>query len=342
MGNYKRFALAAHVAQKRVKECKQALYIGQDNGNYKNAVFDSTSEFSRPGQAIADAAVQLKAILARKQGMEWRRRNNKKRLKQELQEELMRMYDGINEKEEVAMNAYDEEATLDREAEHFDDTLASKTSHEAHPFSDWNAVQSTKRNHSASSPSATDKDVCTPLHASPERCATPNRQARPLDALFITPTRRRSPQLEDIVSITSPPHIKTAASMLLNLKKRTVHLNVQISILNQYLVSIRTKASSSHVNEPTHNLASKIKLLEEIITAMEEHSNEVFMMEFALRDVTDERGGDLMECLNGTENELAESVRLYEKNVRALMERLDPEAVGKTLQEMRREVDEET
>jgi hypothetical protein len=76
-----------------------------------------------------------------------------------------------------------------------------------------------------------------------------------------------------------------------------------------------------------------VKVLKKIISTTEKHSNDLLMMELALRDVIEQGGEDLQETLGKTEQELRELIKVYEKRMRKYMGKLSPEAVEKSMGE---------
>lgn len=164
----------------------------------------------------------------------------------------------------------------------------------------------------------------------PRDCTTPSRQSRPIDVLVVTPSRDSRPRS---MSQSSIAHIDTSSSLLHGLQKRTSHLNVQIRNFNEHFINVQARLATSPTKLTSYDLAAKAKILKKIITAMEEHSNSVFMMEYALRDIINEGGFGLAQSLADTESNMKESIRVYEKRLRKLMERLNPTALEKTLQE---------
>jgi hypothetical protein len=175
----------------------------------------------------------------------------------------------------------------------------------------------------------------TPTYSPPiEEPMTPTRPAKTPDVLMVTPSKRcPSPQLEFIVSPKSPAIHQAAANMLVTLKSRNERLNSQIAGFNTHLLALQRKPPSPSKVKPADS-AAKAKVLRKITDAMEKHSNQVFMMEFALRDLVDEGDEDLNESLRKTRAELAELVRAYEGKMHKLMMKLSPEAVEKTLKEV--------
>ncbi|OAG00526.1 uncharacterized protein CC84DRAFT_1222030 [Paraphaeosphaeria sporulosa] len=174
----------------------------------------------------------------------------------------------------------------------------------------------------------------TPTNSpSPQEPMTPNRPIRTPDVLVVTPSRRRpSPQLEFIVSPKSSAGHQAAANMLVALKSRTARLNTQIAGFNTHLLGLLNRLTLP-AKETRSDSTAKAKVLRKIITAMEEHSNQVFMMEFALRDLVDEGYEDLSESLKKTEGEFVELVKVYERKVYELMGKLSPGALEKTMRD---------
>ncbi|KAF2441040.1 hypothetical protein P171DRAFT_87450 [Karstenula rhodostoma CBS 690.94] len=174
----------------------------------------------------------------------------------------------------------------------------------------------------------------TPRNSPPtQEPITPTRPIRTPDVLVVTPSRRRpSPQLEFIVTPKSSTVARAAASMLVSLKSRTARMNTQIAGFHTILLGLQNKQSSPAQAAPKA-LAAKVKVIRKIITAMEKHSNQVFVLELALRDLVDEGDDDLAESLGKTEVEFAELVEVYERKMRRLMGKLSPEALEKTLEE---------
>ena len=168
----------------------------------------------------------------------------------------------------------------------------------------------------------------TPTRSPPtELPATPNPSAKCPDVLIVTPRRRPSPQLECIVSPESSAVLKTAANLLVTLKARTAHINTQIASFNR-LHDMQTFSGSKTSN----NSAAKMRYLRKILSTMERHSNEIMVMEYALRDVIDEGEGDVEESVRNAGAEFVEMVRVHEGKMRRYMEKLSPEAVKKTLE----------
>lgn len=169
----------------------------------------------------------------------------------------------------------------------------------------------------------------TPLRDS----ATPPQLSQPKtapDILIITPGRcPPSPQLEHLISPTSSTTNKAAATLLLILKSRTQRLNNHITAFDAQLKSHPLPASSCRPNSDSS--APKIKILRRIIRTIEKHSNAVFMLEFAFRDVVDEGDEDLLGALRKTEREFGELVKRHEGKMRKLMRRLSPGAMERTV-----------
>jgi hypothetical protein len=161
---------------------------------------------------------------------------------------------------------------------------------------------------------------------------TPLPPATTPDVLIITPRRRAAAQIECAISPTSSKPLKAAASLIITLKTRTTHLNTQITSFAAHLA----KAESKRVSAPDtdqSNIATKVKVLKKIISTTEKHSNDLLMMELALRDVIEQGGQDLQETLGKTEQELRELIKVYEKRMRKYMGKLSPEAVEKSMGE---------
>ncbi|KAJ4344705.1 uncharacterized protein N0V89_012449 [Didymosphaeria variabile] len=175
----------------------------------------------------------------------------------------------------------------------------------------------------------------TPTRSPPiQEPVTPNQPIRTPDVLVVTPSRRRpSPQLEYIVSPKSSALLQAAANMLVTLKSRTARLNAQIAAFNTQLLGLQTKQPSPSKRKLDDDSTSKAKILRKILRAMEKHSNQVFMMEFALRDLVDEGDEDLPKSLRETEVEFAKLVKTYEGRMHKLMRKLCPEALEMTLKE---------
>lgn len=161
---------------------------------------------------------------------------------------------------------------------------------------------------------------------------TPLPPATTPDVLIITPRRRAAAQIECAVSPTSSKPLQAAASLIITLKTRTTHLNTQITSFTTHLA----KAESKRVSAPDtdqSSIATKVKVLKTIIGTTEKHSNDLLMMELALRDVIEQGGQDLQEMLGKTEEEFRELIGVYEKRMRRYMGKLSPEAVEKSMGE---------
>lgn len=161
---------------------------------------------------------------------------------------------------------------------------------------------------------------------------TPVKPARSADVLLITPSRRASPPLESIVSPTSSTLLKAAAHLLVALKGSTSNLNTQIASFTTHLDKAQRKLISIPETE-SHGLSVKVKVLKKIISILEHHSNEVLMIEYALRDVIDERDGDLAVTVWNTDVEFAEISKVHEGKMVELAKKLSAEAVEKAMKE---------
>ncbi|KAL1595768.1 hypothetical protein SLS60_009457 [Paraconiothyrium brasiliense] len=182
---------------------------------------------------------------------------------------------------------------------------------------------------------AHEKRPRTPTRSPPiQEPVTPTRLVRTPDVLVVTPSRRLpSPQLEYIVSPKSPAVVQAAANMLVTLKSRTARLNEQIAAFNTHLLSLQDRQPSPSKMKLDQDSMAKAKLLGKILRVMEKHSNQVFMMEFALRDLVDEGDEDLPNSLRMIELEFAELVKTHEAKMNKVMRKLCPEAMEMTLKE---------
>jgi hypothetical protein len=215
----------------------------------------------------------------------------------------------------------------------FEDGHAPQTTGNISSIGDTDALQEIQAPLHRSLPS--EYQPRTPTHSPPiDGPMTPTRPVKMPDVLLVTPSKRcPSPQLEFIVSPKSPAIHQAAANMLVTLKSRNERLNSQIAGFNTHLLALQRNQSSPSKAKPTES-AAKAKVLRKITNAMEKHSNQVFMMEFALRDLLDEGDEDLPESLRKTQAEFADLVRVYEGKMRKLMVKLSPEAAEKTLKEV--------
>lgn len=175
----------------------------------------------------------------------------------------------------------------------------------------------------------------TPTKSPPiQEPMTPSQPTRTQDVLVVTPSRRRpSVQLEFIVSSKSSITARAAANMLVTLKSRTARLNTQIAGFNRHLFESLNKLTSL-AKATLDDSVAKAKVLRKIITAMEEHSNQVFLMELALRDLVEEGDEDLPGSIKRTEGEFADLVKVYERKMHKLMKIFSPEALERTLGEV--------
>lgn len=161
---------------------------------------------------------------------------------------------------------------------------------------------------------------------------TPIQLAKTPDVLKITPRRRATAQIEFAISPNSSTPLKAAASLIITLKTRTAHLNTQITSFHAHLAKAESKRRSALGTELS-SIATKVQALKKIIVTTEKHSNNLLVMEFALRDVIDQGGQDLSEALRKTGEELAGLMRVYEGRMRRYLGRLSQEAVDKSLEE---------
>lgn len=188
---------------------------------------------------------------------------------------------------------------------------------------------------SYSSPSQED----TPSERSAEletarRYTTPPPTQRCPDDLTITPMRRTSPQLEDIVSITSPKPLRSATALLATLRARGTHVQTQISAFESAVSDVQNNLQTLPTNTHASKLAqlsSRIGAFEEIIALASQHWNELFTLEYALRDVIDEESGDLGSYLGKVGRSFGKMVRRFDRKVEGIMGEISKRAAERAV-----------
>ncbi|KAF2255185.1 hypothetical protein BU26DRAFT_151821 [Trematosphaeria pertusa] len=160
--------------------------------------------------------------------------------------------------------------------------------------------------------------------------------------LRIAPMRQATPPLEAFISLSSPSLLQETASMLYLLRSRRNRLNAQVE---GFEVAGRKAKASLYTVRLQRNDRDKTKAdictFEEVIALMSEHSTDIFVLEHALRDIVDEGTGDedkkLKEHLGDAKTMYQEMLRMYNEKLLELMNRLQPEVLQRTIQELKME-----
>ncbi|KAF1971197.1 hypothetical protein BU23DRAFT_556212 [Bimuria novae-zelandiae CBS 107.79] len=174
----------------------------------------------------------------------------------------------------------------------------------------------------------------TLTHSSLSNPATPCSPAETPDVLLITPSCSPRPPLESTISPTSTPVLQIAAVTLMTLKSRISHLDAQIISFNAHLTKLQDQPASGSRTK-SDGSARKAKYLGKIIRRLEKHSNDLLLIEHALRDMVDEgHEGDLANSLKIIKEEFLGLVQAHEDKMVKLAKKLSLEAVEKTFQEM--------
>ncbi|KAF2645730.1 hypothetical protein P280DRAFT_465508 [Massarina eburnea CBS 473.64] len=165
----------------------------------------------------------------------------------------------------------------------------------------------------------------------------PPRPGRCVSNLTITPMRDTSPQIDDIATVSSPTHIKSANSLLSLFKTRTTRLQSQISAfeaLSLKILSLLAGLPQNAASERRAELEKRAEGLEAILALVTEHCNEVVVLEYALRDMIDEQGKDSMEMtVEKVATEFGELNKGFGGRMREAMVKISVETTRKSLVE---------
>jgi hypothetical protein len=165
--------------------------------------------------------------------------------------------------------------------------------------------------------------------------ATTHSHYDPLTSdLSINAMRQPSPQLEHIVSSTSPKHIASAASLLLLFQARSMRLNGQTDALQAESKRIEAVVRQDQQRDVDKKADLKVKLntLEDMHLLASRHWYELFELECSLRDVIDEdESGTLMKYVEKVSGEFVGMVQAYDAMIREIMVRDCPEVVRETV-----------
>jgi hypothetical protein len=148
--------------------------------------------------------------------------------------------------------------------------------------------------------------------------------------LSINTMRQPSPQLEHIVSSTSPKHVASAASLLLFLQARFTRLNGQTDALQAESKRIEAITRQDQRSNADEKADSNVKLdtLEEVHLLASRHWYDLFELECSLRDVIDEENsGTLTQYVAKVSDNIVDMVQGYDTKIREIMVRSYPEVV---------------
>jgi hypothetical protein len=161
-----------------------------------------------------------------------------------------------------------------------------------------------------------------------------------MDVLIVRPMRRLSPRLEDITTITSPPHIKTGTALLGLIKSRAGRLQSQITAfeiqIQKAQKSFSALANSRGTQSGQHlELRTRIEMIEKVLKLLTDNWTEVLVMEYALRDTFDEdETARLDGRLGNIKGELEDMAEACKGRMTELMMEVSPDAARKSTMEV--------